>query len=80
MRRFNVLYQLLIILKKNKIMNESLRDKLISLIEDMQQRVIQLRKHTMEYKEINDFESAMKCDIKYRQLSLVVQLLNKLID
>lgn len=65
---------------KFKIMKKSLRDKLIRRIEDMQQRVIQLRKHTMEYKENNDFESAMKCDIKYRQLSLVVQELNKLID
>jgi len=61
-------------------MKESLREKLIRRIEDMQQRVIQLRKNTMQYKENNDFENAMKNDIKYRQLQLVVQELNKLID
>lgn len=61
-------------------MKKSLRERLLSRIEDMQQRVIQLRKNTMEYKENNDFENAMKCDIKYRQLKLVVQELNKLID
>ena len=61
-------------------MKESLREKLIRRIEDMQQRVIQLRKNTMEYKENNDFENAMKSDIKYRQLQLVVQEFNKLID
>jgi len=61
-------------------MEKSLRDKLIGRIKDMQKRVIQLRKNTMEYKENNDFENAMKNDIKYRQLHLVVQELNKLID
>tara|TARA_R110000772_G_scaffold55038_3_gene125606 strand:+ start:152 stop:337 length:186 start_codon:yes stop_codon:yes gene_type:complete len=61
-------------------MKESLRDKLLRRIEDMQIRVIQLRKNTMEYKENNDYENAMKNDIKYRQLKLVVQELNKLID
>tara|TARA_R110000851_G_scaffold172952_6_gene319244 strand:- start:862 stop:1053 length:192 start_codon:yes stop_codon:yes gene_type:complete len=62
-------------MKKN-----NLRGRLLERIEDMQVRVIQLRKHIMEYKEDNDYENAMKCDIKYRQLKLVVQELNKLID
>ena len=61
-------------------MKESLRDRLLRRIEDMQIRVIQLRKNTMEYNENNDYENAMKNDIKYRQLKLVVQELNKLID
>lgn len=61
-------------------MKKSLRDSLIIRIEYMQNRVIQLRKDTIEYKENNDFENAMKNDIKYRQLKLVVQELKKLIN
>ena len=61
-------------------MKESLRDKLIRRIEDMQQRVIQLKNNTIEYAENNDYENAMKNDIKYRQLKIVVQELTKLID
>lgn len=60
-------------------MEKSLKDKLIIRIEDMQRRAIQLKRHTSEYKEANDFENAMKCDIKYRQLNLIVQELSKLI-
>ena len=41
-------------------MKESLRDKLIRRIEDMQQRVIQLKNNTIEYAENNDYENAMK--------------------
>mgnify|MGYP003636666343 CR=1 FL=1 len=46
----------------------------------MQTRAIQLNKHIKEYKEDNNYENAMKCDIKYRQLKIIIQELNKLID
>lgn len=61
-------------------MKKSLREKLLSRIEDMQIRAIQLNKHIKEYKEDNDYENAMKCDIRYRQLKIIIQELNKLID
>lgn len=61
-------------------MKESLRSRLLSRIEDMQIRAIQLNKHIKEYKEDNDYENAMKCDIKYRQLKMIIQELNNLVD
>ena len=61
-------------------MKESLRNRLLSRIEDMQTRAIQLNKHIKEYKEDNDYENAMKCDIKYRQLKMIIQELNKLVN
>tara|TARA_R110000822_G_scaffold286785_1_gene408079 strand:- start:315 stop:500 length:186 start_codon:yes stop_codon:yes gene_type:complete len=61
-------------------MKKSLREKLLSRIEDMQIGAIQLNKHIKEYKEDNDYENAMKCDIRYRQLKIIIQGLNKLID
>ena len=57
-----------------------LKEKLLNRIEDMQVRAIQLNKYIKEYKEDNDYENAMKCDIKYRQLKMIIQELNKLID
>jgi len=61
-------------------MKESLRSRLLSRIEDMKIRAIQLNRHIKEYKEDNDYENAMKCDIKYRQLKMIIQELNKLVD
>jgi broad-specificity NMP kinase len=57
-----------------------LKEKLLNTIEDMQIRAIQLNKYIKEYKEYNDYENAMKCDIKYRQLKMIIQELNKLVD
>jgi hypothetical protein len=57
-----------------------LKEKLLNTIEDMQIRAIQLNKYIKEYKEDNDYENAMKCDIKYRQLKMIIQELNKLVD
>jgi hypothetical protein len=59
---------------------EKLKEKLLNRIEDMQIRAIQLNKYIKEYKEDNDYENAMKCDIKYRQLKMIIQELNKLVD
>jgi hypothetical protein len=60
-------------------MKESLIDKLKSEINKIDERCEQLRKNITEYKEDNDFESAMKNDIKYRQLKIVSQSLKKLL-
>ena len=60
-------------------MKESLMDKLKSEINKIDERCDQLRKNITEYKEDNDFESAMKNDIKYRQLKIVSQNLKKLL-
>ena len=60
-------------------MKESIIDKLKSEINKIDERCEQLRKNIAEYKEGNDFESAMKNDIKYRQLKMVSQSLKKLL-
>ena len=60
-------------------MNKTLREKLISEINRIDERVKQLLKHVIEYKEDNDYENAMKCDIKYRQLKMVSNNLTKLL-
>jgi hypothetical protein len=60
-------------------MKESLYQKLVSEINRIDARCEQLRKNVLEYKEDNEYESAMKSDIKYRQLKMVSQSLKKLL-
>ena len=60
-------------------MKETLRKRLQSEIDRMDARCNQLMKNISEYKEENDFESAMKNDIKWRQLKMVSQHLKKLL-
>ncbi len=60
-------------------MKESLYQKLVSEISRIDARCEQLRKNVLEYKEDNEYESAMKSDIKYRQLKMVSQSLKKLL-
>ncbi len=60
-------------------MKESLYQKLVSEISRIDVRCEQLRKNVLEYKEDNEYESAMKSDIKYRQLKMVSQSLKKLL-
>jgi hypothetical protein len=60
-------------------MKETLRKRLQSEIDRMDARCNQLMKNISEYKEDNDFESAMKNDIKWRQLKMVSQHLKKLL-
>lgn len=61
-------------------MKKTLRDKLISEITKIDERCEQLRKNIAEYKEDNNFEDAMKNDIKYRQLKIVSQQLKKILN
>jgi len=60
-------------------MKESLIDKLKSEINKINERCGQLDRNIKEYKKENDFESAMKNDIQYRQLKIVSQSLKKLL-
>jgi hypothetical protein len=60
-------------------MKETLRKRLEGEISMIDARCKQLNKYCTEYKEYNDFENAMKCDIKWRQLKMVSQSLKKLL-
>jgi len=60
-------------------MKKSLYEKLVSEISKIDARCKQLNDYCTEYKEDNDFENAMKCDIKWRQLKMVSQNLKKLL-
>lgn len=61
-------------------MKETLRKRLEDEIIRIDVRCEQLRKNVLEYKEYNEYESAMKSDIKYRQLKMVSQSLKKLLS
>ena len=61
-------------------MKETLRKRLEDEISRIDARCNQLNQHCTEYKEDNDFENAMKCDIKCRQLKMVSQSLKKLLS
>ena len=60
-------------------MKKSLHEKLASEISRIDARCEQLNKNWKEYKEDNDFENALKTDIKWRQLKMVSQSLKKLL-
>ena len=60
-------------------MKEVLIKRLEREINKIDARCNQLNEHIKEYKEDNDFESAMKCDIKFSQLKMVSQSLKKLL-
>ena len=44
---------------------------MVEMLERLNSRIKQLKRHIEEYKEKNMFEDAMKCDIKRSQLLLV---------
>ena len=60
-------------------MKESLHEKLVSEISRIDAVCEQLKKDCMNHKEYNDFENALKKDIKWRQLKIVSQNLKKLL-
>jgi len=61
-------------------MEQSLREKLLFEIEKMEERGVQLKRHMKEYVDINQFDSANVCKIKYEQLKLVIQQLEKILQ
>jgi len=60
-------------------MKETLRKRLEKEIGKIDGRCEQLLKNLKEYKEDNDFENAIKTDVKWRQLKMVSQNLKKLL-
>ena len=61
-------------------MKQTLRERLETEINRIDARCKQLNNSCSQYKEDNDFENAMKCDIKWRQLKMVSQNLKKLLS
>lgn len=52
-------------------MRRTLRERMEDMLNRIVGRVEMLQKSINEYKEVGDFENAMKCDIKMRTLKLV---------
>ena len=61
-------------------MKKTLKENLLTEIARIDSRVEQLRVYIQEYKAENNYEEAMKCDIKWRQLKMVSQSLKKIVD
>lgn len=60
-------------------MKKTLKEKLIAEITVIDERCKQLNQFANAYKENNNFENAMKLDIKWRQLKMISQRLKQLI-
>lgn len=60
-------------IKQKGIMKTSLRERIERMRMDMVNRIEQLHKHIEEYKSVDDFQNAMKCDIKVSQLIIVLE-------
>jgi len=58
-------------------MKQTLRERMEYMLYRITGRVEMLQKSINEYKESNDFENAMKCDIKMRTLKLIEDDLRK---
>jgi hypothetical protein len=56
-------------------MKQTLRVRIQNMLCRIVGRVEVLQKHINEYKEVNDFENAMKCDIKMRTFKLIEEAL-----
>ena len=61
-------------------MKKTLKENLLIEIARIDSRVEQLRIYIQEYKAENNYEEAVKCDIKWRQLKMVSQSLKKIVD
>jgi hypothetical protein len=57
---------------------ETLKKRLLNEIDAIDRKCEQLNKNINEYKENNNFEDAMKSDIRWRQLKIISQRLKKL--
>jgi hypothetical protein len=58
-------------------MKETLRENIERMRMDMVNQIEQLYKHIEEYKQAEDFENAMKCDIKRNALLVVLGRLDE---
>jgi hypothetical protein len=58
-------------------MKETLRENIERMRMDMVNRIEQLYNHIEEYKKAENFEAAMKCDIKRKTLLVVLGRLDE---
>lgn len=59
---------------------KTFREKIVTLRMDMVNRIEKLNTHVAEYKSAEDFENAMKCDIKRQQLIMVLGHLDEALN
>lgn len=62
--------------KQEKIV-KTFRERIETMRMDIDNRIEQLYSNVVVYKDAEDFENAMKCDIKRRQLILVLDQLDE---
>ena len=60
-------------------MKETIEEKLIDQIANIDKRIEYLKERIEKYKEENDYYNAMQNNIKYRELKTVSQLLKRII-
>jgi len=58
-------------------MKETLRERIEKMRMDIVNRIEQLYNHIEEYKKVDDFDNAMKCDIKRSTLLVVLARLDQ---
>ena len=62
--------------KQEKIV-KTFRERIETMRMDIANRIEQLYSNVVVYKDAEDFENAMKCDIKRRQLIMVLDQLDE---
>ena len=72
-----LLWKEVLIFNQTKKMNSTLKGNIERIRIDMINRIDQLHKNIKEYKRDEDFEHAMKCDIKMKQLTMVLERLDE---
>ena len=60
-------------------MKETIEEKLIAEISNIDKRIEYLKERIEKYKEENDYYNAMQTNIKYRELKTVSQSLKRII-
>lgn len=60
-------------------MKETLKQKLEYRIEKLHERCRQLKRHIEEYRESGDYQSAYTSQVKYEQLNMVAEDLEKIL-
>ena len=63
--------------RKQEKIEKTFREKIETIRMDMVNRIEDLYSHILEYKDTEDFENGMKCDIKRRELITVLGCLDK---
>jgi len=61
-------------------MKKSLREKLISEIEKIDKRCLDILNNEKQYRDQHDYQSALKCDVKYSELQFVSSRLKEILN